>query len=78
MLTARGMACAAQLVPQVTELVISELLWLNYSNPEKPVVPVHPLHGLPDPRRAGATGLAQEAWVLTQGILALLSQRTCL
>ena len=29
--------CAAQLVPQVTELVISELLWLNYSNPEKPV-----------------------------------------
>ena len=28
---------AAQLVPQVTELVISELLWLNYANPEKPV-----------------------------------------
>lgn len=26
-----------QLVPQVTELVISELLWLNYINPEKPV-----------------------------------------
>lgn len=26
-----------QLVPAVTELVISELLWLNYSNPEKPV-----------------------------------------
>ncbi|KAK9842598.1 hypothetical protein WJX81_008193 [Elliptochloris bilobata] len=25
------------LVPQVTELVISELLWLNYSSPEKPV-----------------------------------------
>ncbi|CAG9463399.1 unnamed protein product [Pedinophyceae sp. YPF-701] len=25
------------LVPQVSELVISELLWLNYSNPEKPV-----------------------------------------
>lgn len=25
------------LVPAVTELVISELLWLNYSNPEKPV-----------------------------------------
>ncbi len=24
-------------MPQVTELVISELLWLNYSNPEKPV-----------------------------------------
>lgn len=27
----------SQLVPAVTELVISELLWLNYSNPEKPV-----------------------------------------
>ena len=26
-----------QLVPAVTELVISELLWLNYSAPEKPV-----------------------------------------
>lgn len=26
-----------QLVPAVTELVISELLWLNYSSPEKPV-----------------------------------------
>ena len=25
------------LVPSVTELVISELLWLNYANPEKPV-----------------------------------------
>lgn len=25
------------LVPAVTELVISELLWLNYNNPEKPV-----------------------------------------
>eukprot|EP00191_Tetraselmis_sp_GSL018_P000614 CAMPEP_0177599130 /NCGR_PEP_ID=MMETSP0419_2-20121207/12799_1 /TAXON_ID=582737 /ORGANISM="Tetraselmis sp., Strain GSL018" /LENGTH=343 /DNA_ID=CAMNT_0019091783 /DNA_START=76 /DNA_END=1107 /DNA_ORIENTATION=+ len=25
------------LVPSVTELVISELLWLNYNNPEKPV-----------------------------------------
>ena len=37
MLTLVGMACAVQLVPQVTELVISELLWLNYSNPEKPV-----------------------------------------
>lgn len=27
----------AQLVPAVTELVISELLWLNYSAPDKPV-----------------------------------------
>ena len=26
-----------QLVPAVTELVISELLWLNFSSPEKPV-----------------------------------------
>ena len=26
-----------QLVPSVTELVISELLWLNFSYPEKPV-----------------------------------------
>ena len=26
-----------QLVQQVTELVISELLWLNYANPEKPI-----------------------------------------
>ena len=26
-----------QLVPAVTELVISELLWLNFSYPEKPV-----------------------------------------
>lgn len=26
-----------QLVPAVTELVISELLWLNYSAPDKPV-----------------------------------------
>ena len=26
-----------QLVPAVTELLISELLWLNYSGPEKPV-----------------------------------------
>lgn len=26
-----------QLVPAVTELIISELLWLNYSSPEKPV-----------------------------------------
>ena len=26
-----------QLVPQVTELVISELLWLNYAAPDKPV-----------------------------------------
>eukprot|EP00873_Tetraselmis_striata_P002683 jgi/Tetstr1/422947/TSEL_013726.t1 len=25
------------LVPSVTELIISELLWLNYNNPEKPV-----------------------------------------
>lgn len=32
-----GVGVVAQLVPQVTELVISELLWLNYSNPEKPV-----------------------------------------
>ena len=32
-----GCGVVAQLVPQVTELVISELLWLNYSNPEKPV-----------------------------------------
>ena len=29
--------CTVQLVPAVTELVISELLWLNYSSPEKPV-----------------------------------------
>lgn len=27
----------SQLVPSVTELVISELLWLNYASPEKPV-----------------------------------------
>lgn len=27
----------AQLVPAVTELVISELLWLNYNNPEKQI-----------------------------------------
>lgn len=26
-----------QLVPAVTELVISELLWLNYANRDKPV-----------------------------------------
>jgi ATP-dependent Clp protease, protease subunit len=26
-----------QLVPAVTELVISELLWLNYNNPEKQI-----------------------------------------
>jgi ATP-dependent protease ClpP protease subunit len=26
-----------QLVPAVTELVISELLWLNYAGPEKPI-----------------------------------------
>jgi ATP-dependent protease ClpP protease subunit len=26
-----------QLVPAVTELVISELLWLNYAAPDKPV-----------------------------------------
>lgn len=26
-----------QLVPAVTELVISELLWLNYASPEKPI-----------------------------------------
>lgn len=26
-----------QLVPSVTELVISELLWLNYDKPEQPV-----------------------------------------
>lgn len=25
------------LVPSVTELVISELLWLNYASPEKPI-----------------------------------------
>jgi ATP-dependent protease ClpP protease subunit len=29
--------CFAQLVPAVTELVISELLWLNYNNPEKQI-----------------------------------------
>ena len=29
--------CPTQLVPQVTELVISELLWLNYSSPERPI-----------------------------------------
>ncbi len=29
--------CSAQLVPAVTELIISELLWLNFSYPEKPV-----------------------------------------
>lgn len=28
---------AVQLVPAVTELVISELLWLNYNNPEKQI-----------------------------------------
>lgn len=28
---------ALQLVPAVTELVISELLWLNYANRDKPV-----------------------------------------
>ena len=32
-----GHCDTAQLVPAVTELVISELLWLNYSSPEKPV-----------------------------------------
>jgi hypothetical protein len=26
-----------QLVPAVTELVISELLWLNYAAPDKPI-----------------------------------------
>ena len=30
-------AWALQLVPAVTELVISELLWLNFSSPDKPV-----------------------------------------
>lgn len=30
-------SCAVQLVPAVTELLISELLWLNYSAPEKPI-----------------------------------------
>ena len=28
---------ALQLVPAVTELVISELLWLNYAAPDKPI-----------------------------------------
>jgi ATP-dependent Clp protease, protease subunit len=32
-----GVAFCVQLVPAVTELVISELLWLNYSFPDKPV-----------------------------------------
>ena len=32
-----ALAWAVQLVPAVTELVISELLWLNFSSPEKPV-----------------------------------------
>lgn len=32
-----ALAWALQLVPAVTELVISELLWLNFSSPEKPV-----------------------------------------
>ena len=34
---AECMLAGLQLVPAVTELVISELLWLNYVNVEKPV-----------------------------------------
>jgi ATP-dependent protease ClpP protease subunit len=30
-------SAATQLVPAVTELIISELLWLNYAAPEKPI-----------------------------------------
>lgn len=33
----RALDLPVQLVPAVTELVISELLWLNFSSPEKPV-----------------------------------------
>jgi ATP-dependent Clp protease protease subunit len=32
--SSNGVSCV-QLVPAVTELVISELLWLNFHNPEK-------------------------------------------
>ncbi len=37
LLDARICYIGMPLVPQVTELVISELLWLNYSNQQKPV-----------------------------------------
>ena len=34
-----------QLVPAVTELVISELLWLNYAAPREAHLRIHKLHG---------------------------------
>lgn len=37
LLDARICYIGMPLVPAVTELVISELLWLNYNNPEKPI-----------------------------------------
>jgi ATP-dependent protease ClpP protease subunit len=56
-------------VPQVTELVISELLWLNYANPEKPVyVYIHSMGSQTPDGQARRSPLAPLAGATVQGL----------
>ena len=53
-----------QLVPAVTELVISELLWLNYSAPDKPVYVYINSIGSQTPGQNQAVGFETEAYAI--------------
>ena len=56
-----------QLVPAVTELVVSELLWLGYNYPEKPVYIYLNCIGSQD-ARGQSLGFEQEAYAIMDTI----------
>ena len=66
-LTADSPCPLLQLVPAVTELVVSELLWLGYNYPEKPVYIYLNCIGSQD-ARGQSLGFEQEAYAIMDTI----------
>ena len=65
--TADSLCPLLQLVPAVTELIVSELLWLGYNYPEKPVYIYLNCIGSQD-ARGQSLGFEQEAYAIMDTI----------